>query len=167
MDLSNEVTKVVSNQISKLNIYTYPQYVWLVFLYYLMLNVAFKLLQLLPISTSYFEKKMPVEILNINEMIMSKIDKWMPFLWFLVIAFFFSGILIVFIRFIPFVNNQKISYHGDIGIFLSIWLFLFAISYELYNLMNYYFPLAIILIALVKSGYDHLYDKYRESLNNF
>ncbi|WP_346244182.1 hypothetical protein MKZ19_07435 [Shouchella clausii] len=148
MDLTSEI----ANRVRKLNIYLIPQYLWLILLYYLTLNALYKIYDdgddpFKNNSDSTID--FPNEILLFNETIMTTIEKWTPFLWFLAIALIFSGLLITFIKFLPVISSYKISDHCDIGIYLGFWVLLIAITIYLFNFLGYFFPLTIPICFLL------------------
>ncbi|GAB1807647.1 hypothetical protein [Priestia megaterium] len=157
MELQTEVVKSIANQIKKFNLYALPQFLWLVLLYYLMINVFFQYFQIL------FKEdvSIPFKVIDFNNLIIDTIDKWLPFTWLLGIAFFLSGILISLIKFFPYVESHKVSDHGDYGIFLGVWILLIASTYSLYNILGLYFPIAVPLVPIIK----YLWDKAWEKLN--
>ncbi|MGZ0879049.1 hypothetical protein ACWZQY_024085 [Priestia megaterium] len=157
MELQTEVVKSIANQVKKFNLYVLPQFLWLVLLYYLMINVFFQYFQVL------FKEdvSIPFKVIDFNNLIIDTIDKWLPFTWLLGIAFFLSGIFISLIKFFPYVESHKVSDYGDYGIFLGVWILLIASTYSLYNILGLYFPIAVPLVPIIK----YLWDKVWEKLN--
>lgn len=128
----------VNDRVKKLNLYELPQYAWLVLLYYLMLNALLNFSQ-----TEYckiifdikldFISSFPSTVVQLNETIKEKIAIWMPFIRFLWIGFFISGLLLTIVRRLPIVRNYGvIQWHADYGLFIFPWLALSDLTYYLY-----------------------------------
>ncbi|WP_019242829.1 MULTISPECIES: hypothetical protein [Bacillus] len=154
-----EFTKYAVNLLNKLNLYILPHYIWLIILYYLMINVFYKYFLSVFKDQDKIITSIPNEVIQFNSMILHEIDKWLPLLWFLGFAFIFSGIFIGFIQHAPILHNKKISEHGIYGLFLGPWLLFIAITIEIYNFSGGYFPFFIFVITLIKLGVDELKDK--------
>ncbi|WP_102707336.1 hypothetical protein [Terribacillus saccharophilus] len=141
MDFSNELL----TRARKLNLYVLPQYVWLILLYYLMINSLYNLFA----STLESYPKIPQEVLIFNNVLMGYIEEWSPFLWFLSISLIISGILIAFIRYLPVLSSYNFSYRGDIGIYLGSWILLISITIYLYENFGSWFHVVIPLCYFV------------------
>lgn len=144
-----EIEKEVFTRISKLNIFLIPQYLWLLLLYYLMINLFYDFL------INNLEEKnviplIPNEVLKLNEKIMTTIDSWLPFLFFIAISLFISGIIIGFIQVLPIIENYNFSYYGSIGVYLGLWIFLIASTYSIFEFSRTIFISIIPAIAAVK-----------------
>lgn len=154
-----DFSRYVTNLLNELNLYVLPQYLWLVITYYLTINVTYEYFLHIFRDEKEVIEKIPSEVLNINQVIMSEIDKWLPFVWFLAIAFLFSGICIGLIQHIPFLSKKRVSIHGDYGLTLGIWLLLIAFTIEIYHFSGKFFPLFLLVTAFIKLGVEEYKEK--------
>ncbi|CAM4018596.1 hypothetical protein [Mesobacillus zeae] len=154
-----ELSRYAEKLLSQLNLYILPQYVWLIITYYLMINVFYDYSSHLFKNDIELFKKIPTEAFEFNSMVLGEINKWLPLVWFLSFAFLFSGLIIVLIRFFPFLENLKMSFHGRYGLFLGGWLLITAISIQLYNYAGHFFPLFIVAVALIKICGEEYFSK--------
>jgi hypothetical protein len=160
VDPTTEATKSVMTQVNKLNLYMIPQYLWLVFLYYLMLNVFLNYAESLSPELSF----VPDLILEKNDNLKAVISSLMPFIWFLGISLIGCGFLISAIRLLPYLEKFKMSYDGEYGLFLGTWLLLIGFTHALYAFIPGIFPFVILILALIKDGILKLKEKRKFSI---
>ncbi|WP_156289426.1 hypothetical protein [Oceanobacillus salinisoli] len=154
MDITNEFL----TRVRKLNIYLIPQYLWLILLYYLMINALYKLFG---IMNQDFNFNVPNEILTLNNTILNTIEKWTPFLWFLSIALVFCGLIIAFIQYLPVLESYDFSYRGGIGVYLGSWLLLIVVTIYLFKFLSVFFLVVIpICYGLTKLWENQIKDRF-------
>lgn len=158
MELNSVITKNIANHIQKLNLYILPKYIWLVLLYYLSLNTVSNLFFNATKNDANLINSVPVEAIKINTLILTEIEKWMPFIWFLCIAFFISGVSITFLK---VVTSNIID--AEYGLHIGFWLFIIGITFGLYNFLGMFFIILIPFLALVKFGMKMLMEKFHIS----
>ncbi|MYL57385.1 hypothetical protein GLW20_07685 [Virgibacillus halodenitrificans] len=151
MDLMSEVF----TRLQKLNIYIIPQYLWLILLYYLMINTFYNLLIKFKENNPEIKIDFPDEFKSLNETILNTLSDWSIFFLFLSIALFFSGISIAFIYYLPVIRkNIKLAVTGSIGIELGLWLLLITVTYFLFKSLSWFFLFVIPLLSLITIYWD-------------
>lgn len=160
MEPGSEATRQIANQLKKLNFYTFPQYLWLVLIYYLMINciVNFSFSAEIVKSTD-----IPKQILVYNDKIMLVIEHWVPFVELLSGAVFISGMLIAFVRYLPFFESQRVARDAAYGFYVGIWLFIFVYTYKLYSYLGDFFPFSVIIIFILIELWNKLKTRFIDS----
>lgn len=139
MDLTNELL----TRARKLNIYLIPQYSWLILLYYLMINALYKVFNFLGKNNPDFNFDLPTNLLSLNDTVMTHLQEWTPFIWFIAITLIVSGFIIAFIQYLPVLDGYDFSYRAGIGVYLGVWILLIAITIHLYDTLGGLFILSI------------------------
>jgi hypothetical protein len=160
VDPTTEATRSMMTQVNKLNLYMIPQYLWLVFLYYLMLNVFLNYAENLSPELSF----VPDLILEKNNDLKAAISSLIPFIWFMGISLIGCGFLISAIRLLPYLEKFKMSYDGEYGLFLGTWLLLIGFTHALYAFIPGIFPFLILILAITKDGILKLKEKRKFSI---
>jgi hypothetical protein len=151
-----EFNKIFTNIISKLNLYVIPQFLWLMILYYLMINVFYNYyLFILKELNIHNKGYLPNEVIELNTKIMYEIKIWLPFILFLGIALLLSGLLIALIKYLPIIKNYEFSYHGDFGLFVGGWLILICLTIKLYQWFDGYFIIIFLIISMLLIFIDY------------
>lgn len=151
MDLIGEVF----TRLRKLNIYILPQYLWLILLYYLMINTFYDLFIKFKNNNPEITIDFPEEIKSLNENILNTLNEWSMFFLFLSFALFFSGIIIASIYYLPVIRkNIKLAVTGSIGIELGLWLLLITVTYFLFNTLSWFFLFVLPIFALITSYWE-------------
>ncbi|MFD2046033.1 hypothetical protein ACFSTA_12415 [Ornithinibacillus salinisoli] len=150
MDFTGEIF----TRARKLNIYLIPQYSWLILLYYLMINAFYKIFIFFEKGNSEITLVLPEKVTSINVSILNILNEWNPFLLFLSITLFLSGIAIAGIYYLPILKSYKFSYRGAIGIYLGSWLFLIVTTIWLFDFLGAYFVIIIPVCAGITSYWE-------------
>ncbi|UXH44446.1 hypothetical protein N5C46_22990 [Rossellomorea vietnamensis] len=145
MDIPSEFSKVISNEVKKINLYSLPQYTWLVLLYYLSINAIWNWVQVIDSKVDI----MPKQVIDLNNIIFITLKTWVPFVLFLGIAFLISGICLGVIKFLPFLEDERFSWHGAYGIVIGMWLVIICLSFQTYLNFPIMFPFIIPMLYIV------------------
>jgi hypothetical protein len=172
-EVSSHGRKFLEERLKLLNPYILPQMIWLVELYYLLLNSIYNLgLKLLPevIPTLHI----PKEITKYNTLILNYFDDWHNFSILLGVGFLLAGFIMWFVTHLPIVGDyRKIFSNATYGLHVFHWFLLIGITYKLYIILKLFFPLVpviclilsqliISLIDFVKFKFDELFGlKYK------
>ncbi|MED4634996.1 hypothetical protein P9443_19170 [Peribacillus frigoritolerans] len=153
-----DISSVVTNQLRRLNLYVLPQYLWLILLYYLMINSFIILFENIE-DFRIFIKNIPEVFLNYNNIVMRYIDMWVPFLIFLGFILILSGVIIKTIQVLPYIENFQITIHGPFGIYLGIWMLIISCTYKSYIILGSWFLLLLPAIYCIAEVIKKLINK--------
>lgn len=156
--MENVFIRSLTHHIEKLNLYILPKYIWLALLYFLSINTVLNLFLRATKTDPTFPKFIPEEANKVNDIIMTHLEKWIPFVLFLCIAFVISGFTITFLKFVN-INIRDVEY----GLYIGFWLFIIVATFEFYIILGSFFLLLIPFTALVKYSLSRLMLKYNIS----
>lgn len=168
-ELGTKKTKSFFNkQIKNINLFTVFQVIWVIEVYYLMINSLLNLMRFLQTSTLYnILNEIPDKALEYNNLIIQYFDEWSFFAILLGIACFISGGIIGGIKYLPKIGDYTIiKVYADYGLYSGGWLLLIGSTYLLYNLNSKIFFLSFILMMIVVITLSKVIKDMREWLND-
>ncbi|MCR8655845.1 hypothetical protein [Paenibacillus endoradicis] len=166
--MGQEVIKILDDyftgKFKQLNLYVLPQFMWLILLYYLMLNSFVSIIDksnllqnigLKPILT-YF----PEIIIEKNELILQFLTDWCPFIIFLSIGLLLCGVILILLKEIIVIGEYKVIWnHSSYGISAFLWYSLIGITIYFYELMQAWFPLYVIVAYTLSKSFEIVKEK--------
>lgn len=164
-DILKALDSFFSDKLKKLNLYILPQFIWLIELYYLLLN---SLIQIVDKTKFYAEFNLkpishyiPEVVAEKNLLIMKYLNEWNTFIFLFSFGMLICGILLTLLRGISVVKNYNIIFrHSSYGMDVFLWIFLIAVTFWFYEKLNYWFPFIIIIPYL----WTKIWEKIKESL---
>lgn len=145
--IESNIYKSGAKLFDKLNLFTIFHAVWLIEMYYLGINVLFNEAMRLDQEIS---KKVPVIVLQYNEVILSYFTGYNEFVVMISAAIFICGITIFFVKYIPMVGKYKlIDMYSGYGITCSFWLAIIYGTYKLYINIKLKFLFTPILVFVI------------------
>lgn len=159
IDLGNKITEEKTKGI---NLYHLLHYVWLIELYFLMLN-SLSLFITPFLEQNEITELIPSIIHKYNADTITLLQLWSPFILFMGVGMFVSSIFVSMSKYIPFTKNSGVVLsHADAGIFFSKWLLIIALTYYVYTWTGEFLPLVMILLVLLTQAFN----KIRELLES-
>ncbi|KNZ68289.1 hypothetical protein Tfer_3156 [Thermincola ferriacetica] len=154
--IEKKLIKSLIKSVKMLNLFTVPQAIWLIELYYLMLNsflLFLKSISGLDNIISHF----PKQIFHFNSLILGYFQDWSSFVFFLSVGLFLSGIIISMVTTFPYISNYKmVIIYSGYGVTASIWLFLIWLTYKVFNYSYTLYPLIIIFLFYLFLARDQM-----------
>lgn len=150
--LINLGNKITEEKAKGVNVYHLLHYVWLIEIYYLILNsLSIFIIQVPEIKE--LADIIPPIINKYNGIIMNSLQSWSPFILLLSVGLFVASFFVSMSKHILFTKNSGvIFYHADAGLFFSKWLFIIALTYYVYTWTGKFLPLIMIILVLLTQG---------------
>lgn len=137
-----------TEHLKKLNLFILPQIIWLLELYFLMLNALLKAydnFNFPEITTS-----LPTLIVEYNKMILKLMDEWIPFVGILGVGLLLSSFFICHICVISKIGQYNIiRRYSSYGMFIFGWFILIFLTHFIYNWLQSLFPLAFVFLIVI------------------
>lgn len=148
--IAEKVVKLLSDKIKKLNLFTFPQIIWITELYYLMINSIKDVIILLASDSSELYSFMPNEVEMYNNLVLQYMEHWMPMVIFLAVSMLISSAIICLARFVPYISSYKsIWTYTSYGFDVFIWLLLISTSFYLYTWLKVWFPVVVFFTFVI------------------
>lgn len=144
---------LVNNTVKNQNLYTIPQYLLIILIYYLMFNAIFNSITNLNINV---DKIVPEIILTNNDKLKILLDEWMPFVGLLGVVCFIAGFLIDGLKHIPYISGFKAFHESGISWYIAPWLIIGYAFFVLYNFNQFIFMFSISIIFIIVQGSKEL-----------
>ena len=163
--IQSATTNIIRKIIEKLNIYNLLQVIWLIEIYYLVINSINEKVQEILRSDQTLPKLdyVPSQVRQYNAMILNYMDKWNEFILFLSIVLIFSALIISFVKGITRLSDYKIiKSHCDYGLYSGVWLMLIYFTYRIFVYSEVILIISIPSIALL----FYLKDNVKEKINS-
>lgn len=155
------LTQETLKKIFSISFYTLPQYIWILLLYYIMLNSLSDLF-ISEILSDYI----PKHVKELNQVALDFLEQYQWFVLFLSLGLFISGFFITILKIIPYLNNfQSMFIAGKQGIDYGFWLFLMWATIYFYNSVGkcfiiIFFVASLIIPALIEWIFNKKNSKY-------
>lgn len=152
-------TDYFKDVIKKVNLFNLPTVIWLVLMYYLLLNWFMNLCEYI-IKQNNIQPiiQIPTVIYNYNNQILTYLNEWIPFVFLfgigMAVAAFFTIIVVnQFTHYISFRVNAAY------GFLVFKWATFICITYWAYKYLWLWFPISTILLSLLVAVYFSIKDK--------
>ncbi|AOY74991.1 hypothetical protein BJL90_02850 [Clostridium formicaceticum] len=145
MGIANIVTEPVKGIFSKLNRFTLLQFLWIISLYFFVMNSLYSFLS--KIDNESFDLSNIDWILEYNELIL-KFLKDNERIWeIFTVLLFISSIFVVVVAHTLFENYMFIKSCSRYGGDLSIWSLIIYMTYKLYSFTGQFFIIALLILT--------------------
>lgn len=147
--VKNGIKGYVTERIKLLNPFTLPQLIWMVELYYLMLNSLLLIIEKEP-NIKTIISGFPKEFFMYNKLINQYLLEWSTPVAFLGVGLLFSGIIISMVNKFPYVSDFKIvNTYSNYGVSACVWMILIWLTYRLFLLFSAWFPIVIVVLFYI------------------
>lgn len=149
-------------------VFTIPQVVWIIELYYLFINCIYNYAQTAYVRSEFgdFVSGISKEVIQANEYIMDLFVTWMPFVNFATFSLFVSGVLISLVSIIPYVRRYSIiRLYSSYGVHTFFWFGLISLTYNLYELSYIWFPITFLICIILIIEWEQLWKYIKQKLN--
>ncbi|WP_375199715.1 hypothetical protein [Bacillus sp. RS11] len=144
----NSIKSLKDNIIKGMTLYTLPQYLLLVLIYYLMVNSVLNVFK----DMINVQSVIPKIALEKNAEILTLIHSWLPFIGLLGVTLFVSGLFIGVLTYIPGFLGNRVFYNASFGVIIGPWLILSYIAYLIFNYNQTLFMFSIIISYFMIEG---------------
>lgn len=147
MGVFTVLTDYIKNTFSKLNQYTILQLLWVIVIYYLVLNSLLGFVS--SIDNITFNIAGVKKIMEYNQSILTFIQKY-EIIWIgLTISLFLASIIVILVSHTIFENYMFIGSCSIYGGKLSVWSLLIYATYKLYIFTGAYYVIVLFAISVV------------------
>jgi len=147
MGVFTVLTDYIKNTFSKLNQYTLLQLLWVIAIYYFVLNSLLNFV--LTIDDVTFNMPSINRILEYNQSILDSLQKY-EIIWIgLTILLFFASIIVILVTHIIFEDYMFIRSCSRYGGDLSVWSLIIYGTYKLYIFTGSYYGIVLFAISVV------------------
>ncbi|MBE6064974.1 hypothetical protein [Clostridium cochlearium] len=145
MGVFTVLTDYIKNTFSKLNQYTLLQLLWVIAIYYFVLNSLLNFV--LTIDDVTFNMPSINRILEYNQSILDSLQKY-EIIWIgLTILLFFASIIVILVTHIIFEDYMFIRSCSRYGGDLSVWSLIIYGTYKLYIFTGSYYGIVLFAIS--------------------